>query len=199
MMSGACALKESGCALVGGHCGPRVILGFAVNGVATAKEVLRKEGLKIGHKIIITKAVGTGVIFAAEMRGKVNGVAVDNAIKMMCKSNRNAALCLRDHGCKSCTDVTGFGVLGHLVEMVNASTDVSVKIHLDKVPFFDGAIECVKQNIFLATTAKYKVKASYHTNSQRTASKFPQYSLLLTHKLLGAYCAESLLLKSLRV
>ena len=132
------------------------------------------------------------------MRGKVNGVAVDNAIKMMCKSNRNAALCLRDHGCKSCTDVTGFGVLGHLVEMVNASTDVSVKIHLDKVPFLDGAIDCVKNKIF-ATTANIRLRRAIDTNGQRTSSKFPQYSLLLTHKLLGAYCAEFLLLKSLRV
>ena len=189
MMSGACAsLKESGCALVGGHSaeGPELSLGFAVNGVASAKEVLRKEGLKIGHKIIITKAVGTGVIFAAEMRGKVNGIAVDNAIKMMCKSNRHAALCLRDHGCKSCTDVTGFGVLGHLVEMVNASTDVSVKIHLDKVPFLDGAIDCVKNKIFSSLQPQnIRLRRAIDTNSQRTASKFPQYSLLFDPQTAG--------------
>ena len=163
-------------------------MGFAVNGVASAKEVLRKEGLKIGHKIIITKAVGTGVIFAAEMRGKVNGVAVDNAIKMMCKSNRNAALCLRDHGCKSCTDVTGFGVLGHLVEMVNASTDVSVKIHLDKVPFLDGAIDCVKNKIFSSLQPQnIRLRRAIDTNSQRLLRNF-RYSLLFDPQTAGGYC-----------
>ena len=203
MMSGACAsLKESGCALVGGHSaeGPELSLGFAVNGVASAKEVLRKEGLKIGHKIIITKAVGTGVIFAAEMRGKVNGVSVDNAIKMMCKSNRNAALCLRDHGCKSCTDVTGFGVLGHLVEMVNASTNVSVKIYLDKVPFLDGAIECVENKIFSSLQPQnIRLRRAIDTNSQRVASKFPQYSLLFDPQTAGGLLCGSLLRKSRRV
>ena len=189
MMSGAClALKESGCALVGGHSaeGPELSLGFAVNGVADAKDVLRKEGLKIGHKIIITKAVGTGVIFAAEMRGKVNGIAVDDAIKMMCKSNRNAALCLRDHGCKSCTDVTGFGVLGHLVEMVNASEAVSVRLDLDKVPFLNGAIECVEKKIFSSLQPQnIRLRRAIDTDSQRTASKFPEYSLLFDPQTAG--------------
>jgi selenide,water dikinase len=189
MMSGAClALKDSGCALVGGHSaeGPELSLGFAVNGVANAKDVLRKEGLKIGHKIIITKAVGTGVIFAAEMRGKVNGVAVDDAIRMMCKSNRNAALCLRDHGCKSCTDVTGFGVLGHLVEMVNASEDVSARIQLDKVPFLNGAIECVEKKIFSSLQPQnIRVRRGIDTDSQHIASKYPEYSLLFDPQTAG--------------
>ena len=104
------------------------------------------------------------------MRGKVNGIAVDDAIKMMCKSNRNAALCLRDHGCKSCTDVTGFGVLGHLVEMVNASEAVSVRLDLDKVPFLNGAIECVEKKIFSSLQPQnIRLRRTIDTDSQRTA------------------------------
>ena len=194
MMSGACqALKESGCALVGGHSaeGPELSLGFAINGAADKKHILRKEGLRVGDKIIITKPIGTGVIFAAEMRGKIGGLAVDAALNMMCKSNRDGALCLREFGCKSCTDVTGFGLLGHLVEMMNASGGVSVVVHLDKVPILPGAVECVERKIFSSLQPQNaRLRRAVDTDSQREASKHPQYPLLFDPQTAGGLLAS---------
>ena len=72
------------------------------------------------------------------------------------------------------------------MEMVNASTDVSVKIHLDKVPFLDGAIDCVKNKIFSSLQPQnIRLRRAIDTNSQRTASKFPQYSLLFDPQTAG--------------
>ena len=87
------------------------------------------------------------------MKGKAKGPWVTEAIHSMCLSNRKAALCLRDHGASSCTDVTGFGVLGHLVEMVNAQDDneknkTTAKLYLNSLPTLKGAIECIESGIF---------------------------------------------------
>jgi|EP00945_MAST-04E_sp_MAST-4E-sp1_P001626 selenide,water dikinase len=194
MMSGACeALKESGCALVGGHSaeGPELSLGFAVNGAADKEQILRKEGLAVGDKIILTKPIGTGVVFAAEMRGKVSGLAVDAALNMMCMSNRKGALCLRDFGCKSCTDVTGFGLLGHLVEMMNASGGVSVNIDLKRVPILPGAVDCVKRGIFSSLQPQnVRLRRAVDTVSQKAASQYSEYPLLFDPQTAGGLLAS---------
>ncbi|CAM9861525.1 unnamed protein product, partial [Hapterophycus canaliculatus] len=118
-------LKEAGCALVGGHTceGADLALGLSVNGVARggASSLLGKGGAAVGDALVLTKAVGTGAILAAEMRGRATSPWVQPAIRSMLQSNGPAATVLRDHGAKSCTDVTGFGVAGHLAEMLRAA------------------------------------------------------------------------------
>ncbi|CAM9219595.1 unnamed protein product [Scytosiphon promiscuus] len=118
-------LKEAGCALVGGHTceGADLALGLSVNGVARggASSLLGKGGAAPGDALVLTKAVGTGAILAAEMRGRATSPWVQPAITSMLQSNGPAATVLRDHGARSCTDVTGFGVAGHLSEMLRAA------------------------------------------------------------------------------
>lgn len=115
------ALAEAGAALAGGHTaeGPECALGLAVNGLAD--RVLTKGGARPGDCLVLTKALGTGVVFAADMRGEAEAEAVDAALASMLASNAPAARVFREHGAASCTDVTGFGLLGHLVEMLRAS------------------------------------------------------------------------------
>ena len=74
-----------------------------------------------GEVIVLTKPLGTGVLFAANMRGEAKGGWVAEALRGMTKSNEGAAQCMMRHGASSCTDVTGFGMLGHLIEMAKAS------------------------------------------------------------------------------
>jgi selenide,water dikinase len=142
-------LDEAGVSLVGGHTseGAELSLGFAVNGVIDPEIVLRKGGMRSGDRIVITKAIGTGTLFAADMRLRAKGRWISEAITSMLQSNRAAAVCLARHGATAATDVTGFGVLGHLVEMTKAS-GVDASISLDILPLLDGAAETVAAGIF---------------------------------------------------
>ena len=108
---------------------------------------MRKGGMRPGDAVLITKAVGTGVLLAADMRGMADGDWVRAALESMQVSSRRAAQILRRHGATSCTDVTGFGVVGHLLEMARAS-EVSVELRMRAVPLLAGAAECVRRGIF---------------------------------------------------
>ncbi len=149
VLSGAVdILNECGCALVGGHSseGVEFSFGLSVQGLAEKNAVLHKRGAKPGDRLILTKALGTGTLFAADMRRKVKGDWIESAIESMLQSNQIAADILRQHGASACTDVTGFGLVGHLVEMLKAS-DVSAELELDAIPLLDGAVETLRAGI----------------------------------------------------
>jgi selenide,water dikinase len=150
LMSGALkVLDAADTVLVGGHTseGAELSLGFAVNGFADPERLLRKGGMRPGDRLILTKPLGTGTLFAADMRRKAKARWIESALASMLQSNRRAADCLHRHGATACTDVTGFGFLGHLVEMVKPSR-VDVSLDLDAVPLLDGAIDTVRMGIF---------------------------------------------------
>jgi selenide,water dikinase len=143
LLSGAVeAFREEGVALIGGHTGEgaELSIGFAVNGKGNAGQWLAKGGARPGDALILSKALGTGVILAANMQGRARGRAVDAAVESMLLSNRRAAECLARHGATACTDVTGFGLAGHLAEMLEAS-GVAARLELDAVPAIPGAVE----------------------------------------------------------
>ena len=147
MLSGArSVLDRSGCALIGGHSGegPEAALGFSVNGLVVAARALRKGGLRPGDRLVLTKKLGTGVIFAAAMRGAARGRWIAEALTSMRTLSDKASMSLVAAGAHACTDVTGFGLAGHLAEMIRATgrgDDVSVDLHLDALPILDGAEE----------------------------------------------------------
>jgi selenide,water dikinase len=151
MMSGAVeVLNEAGCALVGGHTGEgrELALGFAVNGLIDEDlhAVLRKGAMRAGEAIVLTKPIGTGTLFAAHARLAARGRWIDAALQSMMQSNRLGAQCLLAHGASACTDLTGFGLLGHLVEMTRPS-GVDAELHLSALPLLEGAQDCVSAGI----------------------------------------------------
>jgi len=148
LMAGASlALNSVGCALVGGHtCEAKELgLGFSVCG-RMESSVMKKSSMKPGDCLILTKPLGTGALFAADMRAKARGPWIQAALKCMASSNGKAAKILHSYGSVACTDVTGFGLIGHLFEMCSQS-EMQVQIHLDQVPFYDGAVDCIKMGI----------------------------------------------------
>lgn len=153
MLSGARrVLDRSGCALIGGHSGEgqEAALGFSVNGFVVAAKALRKGGLRPGDKLVLTKKLGTGVIFAAAMRGAARGRWIADALTSMRAPSDKASAALVAAGAHACTDVTGFGLAGHLAEMIRATgrgDDVSVDLHLDALPALDGAVELFAQGL----------------------------------------------------
>jgi len=149
LLSGAVrVLNAEGAALAGGHTaeGHELAFGLVVNGSVDPTRLFRKGGLRHGDRLILTKPLGTGVLFAAEMRRKTRARWIEGAIASMLRSNREAAACFRSHGVNGCTDVTGFGLLGHLVEMLQAARLRAV-IQLADLPVLAGTLECFAAGI----------------------------------------------------
>lgn len=190
MMTGANeVLRAAGCALVGGHTseGAELALGFAVNGLVARAAALRKGGLKPGSALILTKPVGTGTLLAADMRGKAKARWVMAAITHMIRSNGPAAAVLRQHGVQAATDVTGFGLIGHLVEMVRAS-GVDVTLAVERVPLLDGARETVALGI-VSSLQPQNVRLRRAIRDLDTVSRHPLYPLLFDPQTAGGLLA----------
>jgi selenide,water dikinase len=149
MLAGATeVLTADGCSLVGGHSAEAVepALGFSVTGLAEPARLLRKSGLQPGDVLILTKPLGTGIILAAHMQGLTRAYCLQAAIASMCQSNAPASRILRAHGAVSCTDVTGFGLAGHLMEMLRAS-NVAATLWPDHIPVLPGARELAAHGV----------------------------------------------------
>jgi selenide,water dikinase len=142
LKGGTEVLEAAGAVLVGGHSaeGAELALGFAVTGRTRPGRLLRKGGLKPGDHLLLTKPLGTGVILAAEMRGKAAARSVEAAIAAMLQPAAAASACLAAYGATACTDVTGFGLLGHLLEMLTAS-GMDARLDPAAIPALDGALE----------------------------------------------------------
>ncbi|HEY3912794.1 MAG TPA: selenide, water dikinase SelD [Stellaceae bacterium] len=149
LRGGLDVLEPAGAVLVGGHSaeGAELALGFAVSGRAPPPgKLLRKGGLRPGDRLILSKPLGTGVILAADGRGLAPARVVEDAIAVMLQSAAPAAACLLAHGATACTDVTGFGLLGHLIEMLRAS-DRDAELDPDAIPVLDGALDLLRRGI----------------------------------------------------
>ena len=133
-------LREEGCALVGGHTGEsdRAALGLAVTGHVDESALIRVSGLERGDVLLLTRPLGTGVLLAANMRGEADGAWIGTILDAMQRSNGPAARLLAGAGARSMTDVTGFGLAGHLWDMARAS---GVAIEIGRVPAYAGALE----------------------------------------------------------
>ncbi len=182
-------LEPTGAVLVGGHSaeGAELAFGLTVNGIVDPDKVWRKQGLRAGDKLILTKPIGTGTLFAADMRRKAKGRWVDNAINAMLHSNQQAAHCLQKYNATSCTDVTGFGLVGHLVEMTRAS-NVDAEIYIDAVPVLDGAKQTVAAGI-LSSLQPQNLRLRRAIENIQLASQHLDYPLLFDPQTAGGLLA----------
>ena len=190
LLSGAVTvLNDAGAALVGGHTseGAELALGLSLTGLVNPEAVLRKTGLRPGDRLVLTKGVGTGTLFAAEMRMRAKGRWIAGAIASMRQSSRAAAAVLREYGATACTDVTGFGLLGHLVEMTRAS-GVDVRLALASVPVLDGALETSAEGL-LSSLHPHNVRLRRAVADVERAARDPRYPLLYDPQTAGGLLA----------
>ncbi|MBI3755964.1 MAG: selenide, water dikinase SelD [Deltaproteobacteria bacterium] len=140
-------LKEAGVILVGGHSieDKEIKYGLSVTGLVHPQKIITNAGAKPRDKLVLTKPIGVGVITTALKRGKIKPEDVQDAIESMKALNDRASQIMQEIGVNACTDITGFGLLGHAMEMAEASS-VSMIFLAKDMPFFPKAIELVKKS-----------------------------------------------------
>jgi selenide,water dikinase len=135
------ALDPLGVSLIGGHStlGPELFVGLSISGDLPGDTGwLRLDALEPGDVLVLTKPIGTGVLLAADMRGLATGDQVAVVTASLLRDNAAAARAARAYGAHACTDVSGFGLAGHLIEMLRAS-DVRAALDREAIPVLPGA------------------------------------------------------------
>jgi selenide,water dikinase len=137
LAGGLAKLHEAGVTLVGGHSveDKELKYGLSIMGVAHPQKVILNTGAKVGDRLILTKQLGTGIINTALKGGVADEAAVSKSVKCMITLNGKASELMLTVDVHACTDVTGFGLLGHACEMIEG-TDVGMVIYSSQVPFF---------------------------------------------------------------
>jgi selenide,water dikinase len=135
-------MREAEVVLVGGHSieDQELKYGLAVTGLIHPDEVITNTGAVVGDRIILTKPLGTGIINTAQKGEMASPEVVQGAAEVMATLNRKAAEVMRGFQVHACTDVTGFGLLGHLNEMLGGG-EIGIKVFVDAVPTLPGAEE----------------------------------------------------------
>jgi selenide,water dikinase len=141
-------MRSAGVALLGGHTvqDPEIKFGYAVTGTIDPNRILTNGGARPGDVLFLTKPLGTGVIATAIKFGRVPEPVMAGAVRSMRTLNRAAAeAMLRIAGVSACTDITGFGFAGHVVQLAAASR-VSLKVSASRLPLLEGAVALLSRN-----------------------------------------------------
>jgi len=155
IQGGVDKMKEAGIVLVGGHSvkDKELKYGLAVTGFIHPDRILTKKALKMGDSLILTKPLGTGIINTAIKGGVASSESIDTVTKLMATLNRDAAKVMRDYPVHACTDITGFGLIGHLVEMVKTS-ELGIRIYAKKIPVLPETFSYAEMGLVPAGTYK---------------------------------------------
>jgi len=148
LLGGQTLMNSEGVVVLGGHSvdDQEMKFGYAVTGTIHPKRVFTNAGAKPGDVLILTKPIGTGAINTAIKRGVASEAAIDAVTKTMTTSAQKASKAMCEFGANACTDVTGFGLLGHAFEMAKAS-GVTLEIESGKVPLIIDTLELIEQGM----------------------------------------------------
>jgi len=148
---------ESGCLLAGGHTvdDPEPKYGLAVVGIVPPNDTVSNKGAKPGDSLVLTKAIGTGIITTAGKQMKAPDSVIDDAVTIMSTLNKNASEVMMEVGVNSCTDITGFGLMGHLMSMMKASS-CTANINSNDIPVIEGTWDLLREGILPGGTMRNK-------------------------------------------
>ncbi len=146
LAGGLSKMVEANCTVIGGHSirDPEIKLGYSVTGTVHPQRILANSAARAGDKLVVTKAIGTGVISTAIKRQEAQFAWIRGAVRSMIALNKKAAeIVTSGFEVHAMTDVTGFGLIGHARELARGS-GVSLRLFASKVPLLEGALECVR-------------------------------------------------------
>lgn len=148
MLGGQTALNNENVVVLGGHSvdDAEIKYGFSITGTVDPNKVIKNSGAKAGDVLILTKPIGTGVISTGIKFEKASEEAKSAAMKVMTTSARDASKLMQQVGANACTDVTGFGLLGHAFELAKGS-NVTLKLASDGVPLLPEVLDLIKQKM----------------------------------------------------
>ncbi len=176
ILGGQKALNEENVVVLGGHSvdDQEIKFGYAVTGTIDPKKIVKNSGAKAGDVLVLTKPIGTGVISTGIKFEKVSETTKAAALKTMTTSAREASKIMQELGANGCTDITGFGLLGHAFEMAKAS-NVTLKIDSKKVTLLPDVLDLIGQKMltrgdknnrtYVGGTVKFKSEISKEMQS----------------------------------
>ncbi len=176
LLGGQKTMNEENVVILGGHSvdDQEIKFGYCVTGIVEPNKVIKNSGAKNGDILILTKAIGTGVISTGIKFEKASEKAKKEALKTMTSSAKKASEAMREIGATGCTDITGFGLLGHAYEMAKAS-NVTFKIKSEDVPLLPDVLELIEQKmltrgdknnrVYVGDTVKINEKVSKEMQS----------------------------------
>ncbi len=157
LRGGLAKCREAGVALLGGHTvdDPEIKFGLSVTGTIHPHQIWSNDGAHAGDILVLTKPIGVGVITTGIKQGVASAEAVDAALESMRKLNKSARDAAASVGPNACTDVTGFSLLGHLTQMMQAS-GTTARIEASRVPLLPGALELARRGVGPGGTGRNK-------------------------------------------
>jgi selenide,water dikinase len=154
-------MAEAGVPVIGGHSiqDSEIKAGFAVTGVIARERVMKRAGAREGDALVLTKPLGTGIVCFAAQIGRATDDVLSPAIRSMTSLNRSAAEIMQRFDAHACTDVTGFGLLGHLAEMARTSC-VDVEIAWSEIPLLPGSLDLARAGVIPGATDRNRESLS---------------------------------------
>jgi len=171
LLGGIDKMKEAGVVVIGGHSikDEEIKFGFAVTGEVDPSNLITNDKAKPGDVLVLTKSLGTGVIGFASQLGKASPQALRAISQSMAELNRIPSEIMAEMGVTTATDVTGFGLLGHLSEIVDQS-GVTAEVYADRVPIFDEVLDCIKKGMISGAIERNREYASRYVSVAKDIS-----------------------------
>jgi selenide, water dikinase len=173
LLGGLERMREAGVVLVGGHSvdDQELKYGLSVTGTIHPRRLVTKAGAEAGDKLVLTKPLGTGIIGTAIKGGMADAEVIARVTRYMAALNKNASEVMQEIGIRACTDITGFGLLGHACEMIQGSK-VGMMIYAASVPLFTEAKEFARMGLVPGGTYRNK---EFRSNMVELAGDIPDY------------------------
>ncbi len=166
-------IQEAGAALMGGHSvtDSEMKYGLSVTGIVHPDKLITNSGTRIGDSLVLTKPIGTGVLSTALKNRLIDEKAMQEAIRSMTALNRTAAELMIELGAHACTDVTGFGLIGHASHLIQEG-ETGIEFDFNSIPFLPEAVDLCRKEIYPGGLRRNR---DFYSHNVEFKGRIPQY------------------------